>query len=273
MSIKPRFTLLLATLLLLCMGCRDYDGGLADRVANGSPRFDFSTTRLVNISIDYGKMAASSNISLYLNDPLSNATEASSEPEGEPVFSAYLDQEGRYEGHILLPSYASQVFAYSSAWNAPMLVSSSIKQGSLSFHAHIGSPYSESSSITRAGSGEEPEKLVVTQLTSGQYTGADNNYYTINGGWDGYGKYTSDLNGLFSTGDITVDQINGLQYMLWGNSTSKPSGKFEQINNARFILPESTNPNLYIVDEYEKDGQKHKTKDAAVYFTFLSEAA
>lgn len=248
--------------------CQDYDGGLSFRIENGSPKFDFATTHPISLSIDYGAMAAGAHVSLYLSNPLSHATGPESLPEGEPAFSAYLDCEGRYEGRVMLPAYADQIFVYSPAWGTPLLTSARIEQGQLSLCTQSTNPYS-SQPVTRAGD-ETPETLTVEPLTTDQCTSnPDQKYYTINGGWDGYGKYTDDLNDLLSTGEVNPDQISGLQYLLWGNKTSKPSG----LNNSKYVLDANSSPNLYIVEEYEKDGEMHKTKDASVYFTFLSEAA
>lgn len=248
--------------------CQDYDGGLADRITNGSPKFDFATTHAITLDIDYGTMAAGVHVCLYLSDPLAHATGPDSQPEGEPVFSLYLDDAGQYVHSIQLPTYADRLYAYTEAWNAPSLLSSQIGHGAASFHALIGSPY-HLQTVTRAeGEDSEPEQLIVTPLSPDQYTGTDASYYTINGGWDGYGKYLTDLNGLLSTGTVRPDQIDGLQYMLWGGKTSKPTG----LDNSQYLLV-GANPNLYIVEEYEKDGVTHPVQDASVYFTFLSEGA
>lgn len=262
---------LIATIFLcgILSSCQDYDGGLADRITNGSPKFDFATTHAITLNIDYGAMSAGAHVSLYLSDPLANATGSESQPEGEPVFSVFLDDAGQYTHSIQLPTYADRLYAYSEAWNAPSLLSSQIEHGAASFHALIGSPYVRQA-ITRAeGEEEKPKQLIVTQLTTDQYKGTDASYYTINGGWDGYGKYNEDLNGLLSQGEVQVEQIGGLQYLLWGGQNSKPGG----LDNSKYLLADGANPNLYIVEEYEKDGVTHRVEDASVYFTFLSEGA
>lgn len=219
-----RNILLLSSLLLTCMGCQDFDP-----VAEGviiAPRFDFATEHPVTISIDYGSMAAGSLINLYLSDPLSHATGPESLPEGEPFLSTYLDEAGRYEHSILLPTYADRVYAYSESWHAPYLLSSQIEQGNVMLRALISSPYAQSS--TRADNGGSEQLLVRPLNTTNECTSnPGNKYYTINGGWDGYGKYLSDANKIISKGVFEKETIDALQYMLWGNKTTKNGGSLD----------------------------------------------
>lgn len=256
---------LLASLLLTCIGCQDFDP-VAEGVIT-SPKFDFATEHPVAISIDYGPMAAGSLINLYFSDPLAHATGPESLPEGEPFLSTYLDEAGRYEHSILLPTYADRVYAYSESWHAPYLLSSQIEQGNVMLHALISSPYAQSS--TRADNGGS-EQLTVRKLDTNECTSnPGGKYFTINGGWDGYGKYSEDVNKIIFDGEFAKGTIDALQYMLWGNSTTKNGGS---LDNRKYLI-QNGNPNLYIVDKYEKDGVTHKVKDAEVFFTFLSESA
>lgn len=127
MSIKSRLTLLLATLLLLCVGCRDYDP-----IASGEvqfPVFDFATSHNVDFDVDYGELAAYAPVSIYEEDPMREATAENQSPVGEPVNSLVLGPDGRFSGVLRLPTSAKHLYLYSPSMGAPMIVQSDVIGG------------------------------------------------------------------------------------------------------------------------------------------------
>lgn len=153
MSIKSRFTLLLATLLLLCVGCRDYDP-----IASGEvqfPVFDFATSHNVDFDVDYGELAAYAPVSIYEEDPMREATAENQSPVGESVNSLVLGPDGRFSGVLRLPTSAKHLYLYSPSMGAPMIVQSDVIGGHASAkRASMG--YKRA--MTRAEGGEEGNK-------------------------------------------------------------------------------------------------------------------
>lgn len=270
MSIKSRFTLLLATLLVVCGGCRDYDP-----IASGEvqfPVFDFATSHNVDFDVDYGELAAYAPVSIYEEDPMREATAENQSPVGEPVNSLVLGPDGRYSGVLRLPTSAKHLYLYSPSMGAPMLVQSDVIGGHASANrASMGYKHA----MTRAEGEDEgnteplgtyPEfRMIKTEEISGTNPG---NFYTLNGGFNAYGK-VENVNGLMSSGNITGEDIYGVQNLLWNGSASKPGGSDKGTDKKYGV----DNVNMFIDDKYTENNVTYGVESAEVFVTFLGEYA
>lgn len=263
---------LLASLLLTCIGCQDFDP-VAEGVIT-SPKFDFATFHNVSIDVDYGELAAYAPISIYDEDPMREATAENQSPVGEPINSLVLGSDGRYNGMMRLPISAKHLYLYSPSMGAPMIMETNVIGGRASAKRATSLSYTRAQ--TRAEGGEveplgtypgfkkiDPERIYKNDSGNG-------NYYTLNGDFDLHGK-VKDVNGLWSEGNITAADISGIEKKLWLGGTTKPSKEaLAPGNQDRFGVD---NVNMFIDNEYVKDGTTYDVESAEVFVTFVGEYA
>lgn len=236
--------------------------------------FKFSTSNDVVINIDYGPLASRALVEVYGENPLANATPNNEVPEGELVFSTFLDKNGIYTGTIEVPAHVDHLYFYTSSMAAPQLMDAKLKNGSVT----VTNPVSAAKG-SRAGVGSrtvDDSQLVVRQLNSSENGGSANNFYTIYGGWDNYGR-VNDVNGLVDEGTLTADDVQSVEHYFWYIDDSKntwtkpgdPSGeRLKRLQNMRV-----EDVNMVVQEKYEENGQTYAVESAEVWFTFLTEYA
>lgn len=221
--------------------------------------FKFQTTHDATLDVDYGTMASRALVQVYGENPLADATEDNQAPKGEPLYSTFLNEEGKFYGKMNIPTWVEHAYIYSPSWTAPLMLEADMKDGVLSVANTTENPFSSRSARSAAG-------LTLHPLTSAEYTGQGANFYTLNGGWDEYGK-TYNENDLITMGQLTSQDIASIQSTLWHGASSKPSG----LNNSKYVVD---NVNVFITDQYvDEDGQTQDVESAEVWFTFVTEAA
>lgn len=82
-----------------------------EKVANN---FNFSTTRAVQLTVDYSAFKTYGPVffSVYKENPMVNENTGDEyiDESIEPVFEDYTDENGKYEATVVLPSYAQQLY-------------------------------------------------------------------------------------------------------------------------------------------------------------------
>ena len=82
-----------------------------EKVAND---FNFSTTRAVQLTVDYSAFKTYGPVffSVYKENPMVNENTGDEyiDESIEPVFEDYTDENGKYEATVVLPSYAQQLY-------------------------------------------------------------------------------------------------------------------------------------------------------------------
>lgn len=236
--------------------------------------FRFSTSNEVVLDIDYGPLASRALVEVYSENPLANATADDQTPEGELVFSAFLDKNGIYTGTIDVPAHVDHLYFYTSSMAAPMLQDAKLKNG----RATVTNPVTSSKS-SRAGVSSRvvpDDQLVVRKLNSNENGGSAQNFYTIYGSWDNYGR-VNDVNGLVDEGTLTADDVHSVEHYFWYIDDSKntwskpgdPSGeRLKRLQNMRV-----EDVNMVVQEQYEENGQTYNVESAEVWFTFLTEYA
>lgn len=249
--------------LATASSCISEDDEIRNLMAGKRPSdFDFATTKSVEISVDYGELAAYSFINIYSEDPLANATAENQNPtEGLTFYGIALDEKGCFNGTVTLPAPAEEIFVYSPSWTAPMLMHANIDKNKATVKF-------ERQTITRAVTrGGEDETYVVRELTSAESTNPSNKLYTIVGGWDAYGKI-NDVNNLVSDGSLSSQALASIQSKLWNGSVNKPGSG---LNNGKYLVE---NVNITVNEEYvDEDNVTQKTGSAEVWCNFITEAA
>lgn len=259
-----RFILFLASMIAI-VGCRDYDP-----IASGNVQytaFDFSTMQNVTISVDYGQLAAYAPISIYEEDPMREATEENQSPVGNPINSLVLGPDGTYNSVMRIPTSAKHLYLYSPSMGAPMLMETDVMGGHVSAK-RASATFGQGQTRAEGGDGPYPglRKLAATEI-DGTNPG---NFYTLNGDFNAYGK-VEDVNGLMTVGNITNEDIYGVQNLLWLGGTTKPSATtLSPGNQTRFGVD---NVNMFIDKDYVKDGTTYNVESAEVFLTFLGEYA
>lgn len=116
-------------------GCVDSDKDLyQEEPQKESNPSDFSTTRTVQVNIDYA--IADSKVPFYIYDknPLIEKEGSSSVTLNEsikPLDAARTDENGKFNGELNLPNYVSDVYIVSKAFNVPVLLKGTVVNGTL----------------------------------------------------------------------------------------------------------------------------------------------
>lgn len=252
------FAMALSSLVIggLIFGCSEYeDPNVTFETLNALREFNFSTTHDVVIDVEYGALAGGAYVEVYEENPLANATAEDQTPKGELLYATFLDGNGSFKGTMNIPTRVKHIFVYSPTWGVPMLKECDIVNNT----AKIVSDemVTKSCSQTR-GEGN----YVIHKLGPNEMTGTNDYLYTIQGGWNEYGKPV-DTNGLISSGSLDSRVITDIQSKLWNGGTTK-------VNNSRFKVKDV---NIQVLENYvDENGVTQEVENAEVWFTMLTEA-
>lgn len=233
--------------------------------------FTFVTTSKVEVNIDYGPLASRALVLIYSENPLANSSSEDAAPNGQIVGSAFLDDNGRYNGIIEMPSCVKDLYFYSVSMAAPQLKYAELRNDVVSVTNQL--PVANKVNEKRkAAEGE----LVVRKLNSDEITNTSGNFYTIVGGWDNYGN-VEDPNHLVDYGNLTSDDVHSIENYFWYikdglNSWDKP-GNPTGDRLKRLMDMRVDNVNMVIQEQYEENGKTYDVESAEVWFTFLTEYA
>lgn len=252
----------LLTVVIVCVGicgCSEYeDPQKTYEEFLGNLEFNFDTTNDVTLDIDYGSFAGRAYVEVYENNPLAKISENDQSPKGDVLFSTFLDEKGAFHGTMSIPACANHLFIYSPTWGVPMLKEGDVIDGV----AQIRNEETPASRgvLTRAG-----ENYVIRALNSNEITDVNKNFYTINGGWNVYGR-TNNENDIITPGTLSSNVITDIQSKLWNGKTSKPSG----LNNSKYRV---NDVNVQVLESYiDENGEIQEVENAEIWFTMLTEA-
>ena len=106
-------------ILLAAVSCKDTDEFFKDKptTEGGEPKeaniFDFSTTREVDLIVDYSDFNANVPVffSVYNTNPFKNEMEPTEyiDPNIKPIFSGYTGKDGKFDETVTLPAYAKRL--------------------------------------------------------------------------------------------------------------------------------------------------------------------
>lgn len=214
----------------LLAGC-SVDDFVEYKKENKVTAFDFRTQENVYLRLSYGEYGSKIVFNVYSENPSFNE-------EAKPVFSAFADENGHYEGDLLLPTSADKVWIRTEAWGLPNeaevpVIGNDIvcDLSSLTATPKVTKPFA-----TRASGGNDYSIVTLVDAAGNTSTGISSNMaymrnlYSIVKWWDlndnlnQYGQITDFNNLVDETLDagITPDQITDVQYRLWGG-VSKPT--------------------------------------------------
>ena len=120
MSSSVRFfsrACVLASVLSTFVSCKDSDDFFSTderkTPVSNSNRFDFSTTREVDLIVDYSDFNANVPVffSVYNTNPFVNEMEPTEyiDPNIKPIFSGYTGKDGKFDETVTLPAYAKRL--------------------------------------------------------------------------------------------------------------------------------------------------------------------
>ena len=221
--------------------------------------FDFNTSSLVRLNLDYGSFCARALVRIYAQDPLIQKDGESVLDESLlPLHQQFTDAQGHLEATINLPGHANGgVWIYSDAMCMPRCEFCEIDE------EHIFNFREGDIVDTKAGTGV---RAVSESPYAYKLTGHDG-FYTIVSWTNAHAKL-SDHNGIVSTGDLTSDQITAIKSAVWNGKSSKPSG----LDNSAYILSSTDMINTTVRSSYQEDGKAVKVESAEVFFTFVQES-
>lgn len=145
--------LLISSVLSTLVGCRDYDPSadlMHEEAWRERPYFDFSLTSQILLDVDYGPTGAGALVCLYEGSLQIDDNNRPAEGQ-HPLFSIFLDEQGRFSDTISLTHPIADATLYSPSWLTPDEVWSRVHNGSLTFTDTPLPPLY--SGMTRAGEG------------------------------------------------------------------------------------------------------------------------
>lgn len=228
-------------------------------------KFHFNTSEEVNIDIDYGPLASRALVQVYEENPLANATEDDQAPKGQTVFTTFLDENGRFKDEVAIPAHIKHLYFYSSSMAAPTITDAELNGKSVKVTS-----LANKQNATRATRVVDDNQLVVRKLTTDNELKKNaDNFYSIVGGWDNYGK-PEDPNHLIDEGHLTADDVLSIEHYFWdGNSVKTTTAAIQAKHKAMRV----ENVNMVVQEKYEENGETYDVEHAEVWFTFLTEYA
>lgn len=237
-------------------------------------KFAFNTSEGVTIDIDYGPLATRALVQVYEENPLANATEYDQTPKGQTIFTAFLDDNGQFIDEVEIPAHVKHLYFYTGSMAAPLLMDAKIDGNEVKVMSKdVAAKYAKATRSTRT---VDDDQLVVRQLNSNENGGSAQNFYTIYGGWDNYGR-VNDVNGLVDEGALTADDVQSIEHYFWYvgenvTSWSKPGNPTgDRLKRLRDLRVDDVN--MVVQKQYEENGQTYDVESAEVWFTFLTEYA
>lgn len=256
---KTSVLCMLATSSML-VGC-SVDEFVESQKDKVTPTFDFSTQQEAYLNINYGDYGKDIVFNVYTESPSANE-------EAQPVFSAFADANGHYEGELQLPTSVKKVWVHTEAWGLPNEVEVE-KVGSdivCDLSDMMNAPKTMRSPATRAGGDSNYQVVTLVDANGNTSTGVTSNMsqmknlYSIVKWWDFEGNpyqhgQIFDFNHLVDDNldeNITPEQITDVQYRLW-QGVSKPAtldnsalAQYEHINTK---IKSGTQLHVTFVDE------------------------
>ncbi len=178
--------------MLLLTACveKDIFNGPEDNGPSKEDFFDFSTTGIYTLDINYGLKDYPVLFELYTSNPMILADDHYAKAENiQPIYRAATDQSGKFKGDISLPAYAKTIYLYCHYLGTVRCAELTINGNSISFDQQT---YLAELS-TRSG--------ITTRATTSQGYTIPNNYLTL-GGWTDKGKVDYLSNGEQLPGDF-----------------------------------------------------------------------
>jgi hypothetical protein len=255
----PMATTLLASVAFY--GCIGHDidlyvpptDGDSDNVASIDEYFDFNTTAIVDVNVNYGKQNAQTLLQFYAENPMVMDEDSNTYSiQGTPICSIFTDDNGQFNGQIELPTCLDYVFVYSPYWGAPMLVEAEVVNGRINVNT--------SAATTRA----LPAQTRVAENPS--YEDFGDGFYTLVK-WNKYGKIT-DYNGLFSEGPFSGAFINGIRRALWNGQDIKPN----KLDNSQYTAATDKTNTSVLATVVDENGVTQTVESAVITLNFLFEA-
>lgn len=229
-----------------------------DDVKDASEYLDFRTTGMVDVSLNYGSLCAGTLVEIFAQDPTLTMTESSSVPTDEALFKAHLDENGRYEAAVELPTACETVYVYANSYAAPQLLRANVENGRLV--VETAAPAKALARRTRANA-----DLAVFPVAG------STNMFSLFSGWNEYGNVSGyDANGILAEGSLSANFYSALQYTLWNGATTKPGG----LNNRKWA--QGSDVVNAVIDKEGLDpetGEMRTIESANLFFTFVGEAA
>ena len=266
-TLSVKKLVILATIAVTA-GCTkfDFQAPKDDQDTNLKPSseyFDFKTSQVVNLDVNYGSLGANTLIDIYDEFPETMNADGDPSTNGTPLCRVFTNENGQVREDITLPAHAKQVYLYANGFGIPTILKSTIENGHITIDAtQTAQTRAAQPAMTRAANAEKQYKVWTVDET--------NNLYCINP-WEGnrYGKVT-DVNGIISEGDITGDHLRRLQAAFWNGLAYRKTGndnrKWAQDVDERALATTLAKKGM-------ENGKEVTYTDAEVWVTLATEYA
>lgn len=100
--------------------------------------FGFKTTSEVKLNVNYDLPGCKALLEVYTENPIDGSTaELKKKADVEPIFKAYTDEDGKYNGIMTVPAMFDKIFLYTDAAGVPRCLELGIENGIASFDGTI----------------------------------------------------------------------------------------------------------------------------------------
>lgn len=234
------------------------DGSDEVPVEGKVPTFALSTN--VPLSVNYNIPDYKVNFEIYTENPIefNEETGVRTKKEGlEAVFSAYTDDNCKFEGKVSIPTATKKVYLYSNYIGIPQCVELSVETSGVSFD----SSDMQEQTVTRANGGHK----------SPDYVGVGEKAYVINSRMQIYSLTEIAENGYLSSkyapiAKLSKGLLSRINLLLKGNEMGTTGNT--KPNNSYLVRDEGIT-NICVV---ENSGDK-KIESAAIDLKYVSERA
>lgn len=231
----------------------------------GGKNFDFSTTRTVQLDVNYGRgLGAKTYVQIYDRCPEEGDTAL------QPLYTTVTDAEGRIQCHTTLPTYVKEVWLVCYHIGLPWCLKCPVVDGRIAYQ--YDSPLLRTDNgVTRAGSA--PDDTDYSDRV--KEVDASKKLYTIVSWTDQFGTVNDSNNPGIVTTDHSVNTteynayVHHLERALWKGSDTRP-GSSDKGNNVYALGSNIVNTKTlatYINDE----GEEVDVESVSFSFVFLTE--
>ncbi len=144
--------------LFACVKQEGEGGGSGGTTGGGS--FDYATTKVRNLSVNYRLAGYSSHVlfSVYAEYPYTASGELIA---GEPILRAVADSQGVFNGQLVIPTYVSQIYLQSTELGIPNVVAVPVNGANIVFDMEASAPVNVMSKATASNGRTYPDGMKI----------------------------------------------------------------------------------------------------------------
>lgn len=184
----------------------DSSSGKTNQLPPAENYFDFDLRGKVRLSVDYHASGFQAVVEVYDQNPMSEENPLMKKDGVQSIYSAYTDQNGKFEGTMIVPVALKEAYVYTAAWGLPQCVKLKLSEQGATYDSETDVA---SRPTTRAGG---PVDGLSGTVAPYRYlrtdAGSDKNLYSLCL-WDTWFDFTAPANYLLNAESVLGAGIAG----------------------------------------------------------------